>query len=370
MISTSPANADTDHAVLVVDDVTQNLLATEALLRGPGLRMLKASSGEQALELLLEHDVAVALIDVQMPSMDGFALAELMRGAERTRHVPIIFLTAASEDHQRVFRGYEAGAVDFLHKPLEPHVLLSKVGVFVELARQRRALDQRMSELQRSLKLNETMAAVLAHDLRTPLSAMLTGAEIVLRAGQEGPVLEAGRRIRSSGARMARMIDQLLDFSRLRSGTVGLRLQSVGLRALVEAAIAEVRQARPNARIELVAELDDDRIQADPDRIAQVLVNLLDNAAQHGRPGEPVELRLGSSPAGMVEITVSNPGELPQAIRDDLFAPFRGATREGAGGLGLGLYIVDQFTRAHGGSVRGHSSDDRTVFQLVLPRTR
>src|ERR1700754_1880365 len=106
---------------LVVDDKEENLIALEALLRRDGLEILKARSGDEALELLLVHDVALALLDVQMPEMDGFELAEFMRGSDRTRRVPIIFVTAGPHDQQRVFKGYESGAVDFLFKPIEPH---------------------------------------------------------------------------------------------------------------------------------------------------------------------------------------------------------------------------------------------------------
>ena len=122
---------------LLVDDLEENLLALEGLLRRDGLVLLKARSGPEALELLLTHEVALAFVDVQMPEMDGFELAELMRGTERTRRVPIIFLTAGTPDRQRRFRGYEAGAVDFLTKPIEPHVLCSKADVFFELWRER-----------------------------------------------------------------------------------------------------------------------------------------------------------------------------------------------------------------------------------------
>jgi len=111
---------------LLVDDLQENLLSLEGLLRHEGLVLLKARSGDEALELLLRHDVALALVDVQMPDLDGFELAELMRGNERTRRVPIIFVTAGSADGQRRFRGYEAGAVDFIHKPIEPDILRSK----------------------------------------------------------------------------------------------------------------------------------------------------------------------------------------------------------------------------------------------------
>src|SRR5450631_4830155 len=127
---------------LLVDDKTENLFALEAIIRREGLEVLLARSGSDALELLLVHDVALALLDVQMPGMDGFELAELMRGTERTKHVPIIFVTAGARDPQRVFKGYESGAVDFLFKPIDPHILNSKVNVFFALAHQRRKASQ------------------------------------------------------------------------------------------------------------------------------------------------------------------------------------------------------------------------------------
>ena len=124
---------------LLVDDLEENLVSLEALLKRDDHLLLKARSGDQALELLLKHDVALALVDVQMPGLNGFELAELMRGNERTRRIPIIFVTAGTADGRR-FRGYEAGAVDFIQKPIEPDVLRSKVEVFFELYRQRQRL--------------------------------------------------------------------------------------------------------------------------------------------------------------------------------------------------------------------------------------
>lgn len=132
---------------LLVDDLEENLLSLEALLRRDDLELLKARSGDEALEILLRGDVALALVDVQMPGLDGFELAELMRGNERTRHIPIIFVTAGSADGQRRFRGYEAGAVDFIQKPIEPDILRSKVDVFFQLYRQRQQLAVQRDEL-------------------------------------------------------------------------------------------------------------------------------------------------------------------------------------------------------------------------------
>src|SRR6201994_3963450 len=133
---------------LLVDDLQENLLSLEGLLRRDGLKLLKARSGDEALELLLHHDVALALVDVQMPGLNGFELAELMRGNERTRRIPIIFVTAGSADSQRRFRGYEAGAVDFIQKTIEPDVLSSKAAVIFELYQQQRQIAIQRDELK------------------------------------------------------------------------------------------------------------------------------------------------------------------------------------------------------------------------------
>src|ERR1051325_9543135 len=128
--------------LLSVDDVAENLIALEALLRRDEVQVMCVRSGAEALELLLVHDVAIAVVDVQMPDMDGFELAELMRGAARTKHVPIIFITAGARDPTRVFKGYESGAVDFLFKPIDPHILKHKIDVLLDLADQRRRVTQ------------------------------------------------------------------------------------------------------------------------------------------------------------------------------------------------------------------------------------
>src|SRR5690606_23101967 len=148
--------------------------------------------------------------DVQMPGMDGFELAELMRGAERTRHVPIIFITAGAHDQQRLFKGYETGAVDFLFKPIDPQILSSKVNVFIALARQRR-------ELARALQINELFVGILGHDLRNPLAAMSAGIELLSNHLHDNPQLtRVLARMRSSSERMRMMVTELLDLTYVR----------------------------------------------------------------------------------------------------------------------------------------------------------
>jgi signal transduction histidine kinase len=353
-------------SILIVDDIPQNLVAMEALLQRDSLRILKATSGAEALELLLLHDVALALLDVQMPEMDGFSLAELMRGAQRTRHVPIIFLTASPNDPTRSFQGYESGAVDFLHKPIDPHVIQSKVNVFIELYQNRMLLRARNEMLERALKLNETMIAVLTHDLRTPLSVVMLCADSLRAHVQDGPLAKTVTALESSTMRMSRMIGQLLDFSRIRSDVLRLELQDGDLGVIADTVVNELRHTHPGRVIELAAEGSLKGL-FDADRLGQVFSNLIGNALQHGAAGKPVEVTVDGRDADHLRIVVRNAGQIPDDLLPRIFEPFKGAHGRSEG-LGLGLYIVDQFAQAHGGEVGVGNDDGHAMFDVRILR--
>jgi two-component system, sensor histidine kinase and response regulator len=355
---------------LLVDDLEENLLALAALLRRPDLEILTARSGREALELLLVHDVALAFLDVQMPEMDGFELAELMRGSERTRQVPIIFVTAGARDQRRVFKGYESGAVDFLFKPIEPHILQNKADVFFQLHRQKQQLAHELLEKTETLRLNEMLTAVLSHDLRSPLNAVLTSAVLIQRRSTEQPVKDTAERILSSGKRMSRMIEDMLDMARARlAGGIPLKREAAELGALVDRVVGEIQAAYPERRIE-VLESGDLNGNWDGERLAQVVSNLLGNALQHGE-GDAVTVKVDGTQMEAVVVMVSNSGTIPSELLPRLFDPFRGAQRQTgrAEGLGLGLYIVQQIVLAHGGTVQVQSGENnRTTFTVSIPR--
>ncbi|GAB1410311.1 diguanylate cyclase [Desulfovibrionales bacterium] len=147
--------------ILIVDDRPENLLTLEHLLDMDGLTVVRACSGQEALSKLFDYDFALILMDVQMPDMDGFETAELMRGHARTRHIPIIFVTANHTERQHIFRGYDAGAVDYMFKPLDPQMLLSKVHVFLEIYRQRVALQEKTRELDQKILQLQALQAEL-----------------------------------------------------------------------------------------------------------------------------------------------------------------------------------------------------------------
>ncbi len=355
---------------LVVDDLEENRYALQALLARPDVTVLTAGSARDALELLLRHDVALALLDVQMPDIDGFELAELMRGNERTRHIPLILVTAGTHDFYRTFKGYEAGAVDFLHKPLEPHILRNKAEVFFQLHRQKIELSRQLEERTAALQLQETFNAVLGHDLRNPLNAMMMSAQIIQRTSTEPAIQESARRILSSGRRMAGMIEDLLDLSRLRSrGGVPLQRAPTELGEVALRVVQEHRAASPGRMIELAARGGLDG-RWDGARLAQVLSNLLGNALKHG-DGGCVQVELDGTRDGEVEVRISNEGSIPAEMLPHLFDLHSLIARKRArgDGLGLGLYIVRQLVEAHGGTVTvGNAPDGQVLAQLVLPR--
>jgi two-component system, sensor histidine kinase and response regulator len=347
---------------LLVDDLPDNLVALAALLARDDLELLQARSGNEALELLLAHDVALALLDVHMPGMDGFTLAEMMRASPRTRHIPIIFVTANPQEQHRVFRGYDAGAVDFLIKPLEPGILRHKTETFFQLYKQKQ-------ELAETLRLNEMFVAAIGHDLRSPLNSIVLSSELILRSTTDPNVRKLVEGLRSSGRRMARMIDELFDLARVRLGEgFALTRQRVDARRIAESVVTEHRAINPERTVLLEG---DSRAEGEWDgtRLEQLVSNLVGNALTHGDPGEPVTVKLHVDGANL-EITVHNAGAIPAETLPHIFAPFvsRRANRKRTEGLGLGLYIVDQIVQGHGGTVDVRSTaEEGTTFRVRLP---
>ena len=384
--------------VLIVDDLAENLQALDALLRDEQRQVIHARSGDEALALLLEHEFALAILDVQMPGMNGFELAELMRGTERTRNIPIVFVSAAGRELNYAFKGYESGAVDFMYKPLDADAVRSKVNVFVALYQQRNetrrqvaALEQSRREqevllaelsatqleLERSLRMRDDFMSLVAHELRTPLNTLFLETQMRTLQLKRGNLAAFGpeqmpkmiardeRQIQA----MIRLIDDMLDVSRIRSGTLSIRPADVELMSLLERVVSDLalQVAGAGSKLTLVPH-DPVHGKWDEFRIEQVIVNLLTNALRYGC-GLPVEITVHLD-GDEVCINVSDQGKgISETELHRIFEPFeRGAGNGDVKGLGLGLYISRQLAESHGGRLSVVPGEVcGSVFTLTLP---
>lgn len=405
-----PASRDaTDHLgadILIVDDNPANLLAMEAGLAELGQRIVRAQSGEQALRYLLERDFAVILLDVQMPSLGGFETARIIRERRRSRHTPIIFITAYSKDDYDVLDAYKLGAVDFLFKPVVPEMLRAKVGVFVdldkrtrELARQidlvreherrehrqtlteerrrwdEQALQKRLDGLREEAKRKDEFLAMLGHELRTPLTSIVVGLEL-LREPLSSPALDGSglatrERIERQARHVTRLVDDLLDLSRISSGKIELQKKTTTMQNIIADALSISKPMIEERRHTLTVEAPPDPVDVfvDEVRITQVLTNLLHNAAKYTDPGGAIRLICRSSDA-TVYLTVEDNGRgIEPAVLPHVFDLFVQQTPNSGRGLGLGLTIVQRIIELHGGSVSVASDGPQrgSTFSVSFP---
>lgn len=387
--------------LLIVDDLPENLLALEALIKADDREVFQAQSADQALSLLLEHEFALAILDVQMPGMNGFELAELMRGTEKTKHIPIVFVSAAAREMNYAFKGYESGAVDFLHKPLDTHAVKSKVTVFIDLFRQRKALDRQLQALERSrqeqelllaqlqvargelehaVRMRDDFMSIVSHEVRTPLNGLIletqlrkmhlarNNADAFSMDKMHAMVERDERQINS----LIRLIEDMLDVSRIRTGKLSIRPSPFDLtqlvRGLVENFTAQAGAA--HCALSLVA---DTAVSGtwDEFRIEQVIANLLTNALRYGAR-QPVEVRVYQE-HGLACVEVRDHGiGISVQNQQRIFQQFeRVSSSQSSAGLGLGLYISEQIVLAHGGSIGVHSEEgEGATFTVRLPMLR
>jgi signal transduction histidine kinase len=371
--------------ILLVDDIPANLLALKAILEPLEQELVLAYSGDEALLALLQGDFACILMDVQMPGLTGLETATLIRERERTRHIPLIFITALSREAAYITRGYEKGAVDFLLKPVDPDILRSKVQVFVNLyARgeqlKRQALEiaehrRAQEEFLRAAELEQQLVGIVGHDIRTPLSVILATAQGQLASDQLEPAQRrAFERVERGGERIRQIADLLLNFTRARlGGGIPVSRRPGDLNEMCRRVADEFQAAHP--RRLLLCDFSRNALQGewDLERLAQVFANLLDNAFKYSPENTPVRLSSLEKDAESVLIEVHNLGApIPGHLLPLLFEPFsRGeATDETARtSLGLGLYIAHEIVQSHGGSISVHSTPEAgTTFRVCLSR--
>ncbi len=397
--------------ILLVDDNPANLLSLETVLQAPDRNLVRAFSGGEALKFLLNKDAAVILLDVRMPNLDGIETAALIRGRERTRDVPIIFLTAYdSAGGAYVTQGYALGAVDYITKPVDPEALKSKVAVFVELYRKTEQIKQLYDDLQRHAaaleqeiadrkraekeraesllraqaaqekaeeanRLKDEFLATVSHELRAPLTAMLGWVALIrgerLDKECEERALETVER---NTRAQKKLVDDLLAVSSIVTGNFTLDIEPTDLASVIESAVESVRPEAEAKGLRLQKDLDPAvrMFLLDPNRFQQVIWNLVQNAVKFTPAGGAVEIRLRYL-NGQAEIEVIDTGAgiapdfLPFVF--DRFRQANGSITRMHGGLGLGLTIVRSLVEMHGGTVGVESAGvgKGSIFKITLP---
>jgi signal transduction histidine kinase len=379
--------------ILLVDDEPRNLNALARILSDRGYRLLRAEDADRALRLLLDHDVAVIVLDIQMPRVNGIEFAQIIKRTERFCQIPILFLTGYMLDDQDILTGYGVGGVDYLIKPFNPQILRQKVAVFAELFRKTRALaelnevlEARVKErtawlerseaaLQVAARAKDEFLAVLAHELRNPLAPLRTGVDLLMQ--QEAPVLPVvGRTLAAMNRQLehlVRLIDDLLDVSRISRGVLELKKARVDLGATIHAAIDIFRSVFEQRKITLVVSIPHQISAAvDATRISQILRNLLHNASKFTPAGGTLRVELDFS-AGNAVIRVSDngigipPDQLERVF--EMFVHIENQAYASDYGSGIGLALAKRLAQMHGGDLSAWSAGEGqgTTFTLTLP---
>lgn len=353
--------------VLLVDDQPGKLLTYRATLEGVPANLITAGSGREALDLLLKTEVAVIIVDVCMPELDGFELVSLIRDHPRFRETAIIFVSGVHLTDFDRLKGYECGAVDYLPVPIVPEILRAKVNVFVDLHRKTRALErlnleleqrvaQRTAALEEAGRYKDEFLAVLAHELRNPLAAIRAAAHVVGFPSVTPAVsAQSAKVIERQVEHLVRLVDDLVDVSRITRGIVDLRRAPVAIADVVARAVETSRPLIEMRGHVLSVEVAPDPLHVDGDltRLTQALTNVLFNAAKFTEPGGRLTVTAErDGPDAVIRVIDTGVGIHPDVLPTvfDLFVQGERKFDRTSTGLGIGLAVVRRLVELHGGT--------------------
>ena len=375
--------------ILIVDDREENLLTLEGILDNPELNVIKALSGNEALGLLLEHDISMILLDVQMPEMDGFETAEIIRSNERTKHIPIIFVTAISKQREHVFKGYQTGAVDYLYKPLDLEILRSKILAYIKFFKQKFEVEQTKEKLEKTIQeLNKakqiaeeaTLAksfflANMSHEIRTPMNGILGFTSLLEEQNlPQDKINRYVKIINRSGNRLLNIINNLIDISKIEARQMEVSLETYDLNEQLHYLFEFFKPETDKKNLMLSVSPDVKNkpllINSDKEKVYAILTNLVKNSIKYTHKGE---IKFGyvlkeDGRDRVIEFFVKDTGiGIEQENLDKVLEPFF-TTKPVGKGTGLGLSLCFGIIEAHGGRLEISSQRNKgTEVRVLLP---
>jgi two-component system, sensor histidine kinase len=370
--------------ILVVDDKEKNLHAVKTILKILNTEIITAKSGNEALKILRKKQFAVILLDVQMPKMNGFEVAELIRSREATQNIPIIFITAISKEDQHVFKGYEVGAVDYLFKPINPDILINKVRIFLQLFRHKNHLEELVQDRTSQLiKRNEELISAkksadnanlaksqflanMSHELRTPMNGVLGFINLCLMKDipdEQRKYLELAK---ISADKLLNVMGDILDFSKIEADKLELEIISFNFRKILDDILVPLEPMAREKDLSFSWHVDNevpDNLTGDSTRLSQVITNLVENAIKFTKQGSVevfVKIKEIEAFSVLLYLTVKDSGiGIANDKQDLVFQAFSQAdishTRK-YGGTGLGLAIASNLVKMMGGDIWLESS--------------
>jgi len=364
------------HRILLVDDRPANLYALECILMEEDREILKANSGQEALKIALQEDLSLIMLDVQMPEMDGFEVARILKSTNRTKKTPILFVTAISKEKKYMIQGLEEGAIDYLFKPLDMDITKAKVNTLLQFNAQQKELQMMNLELAQLNEQKNYFMGVASHDLRNPLCNIITLASFLEEETKdhlENQHLEYLRIIISSSEQVLDMLNNLLDVTKIETGKTALQLKEANICELIQGIVAEYHITASKKKITLEFSYNDKlpKVNIDTDQMNHVIGNLISNAIKYSNENTNIEI-IAEVKDHSIQVSVIDQGQgIPEDEIKLLFGKFSKTSVKSTAGersVGLGLNITKKVIESHGGQIWVKSKvGEGSTFSFTLP---
>lgn len=376
--------------ILIVDDREENIIALEALIRRDDVNLITTTSPNEALRICWDNEISIALVDVQMPEMDGFELVQILKSNPRTRGMLIIFVTAISKETSYAVKGLESGAVDYLYKPLDPYITTAKVDAFIRIIRGQQELKQKNKELEEfqkelvkakdeaeaARKVKESFLANMSHEIRTPINGIIGLAHLLKNSELTDDQTKFVTLLEVSSQSLLGVINDILDISKIEAGKFKIVRSETNIRHLVQSVFDLMKYRADEKNVALMLDIGDsvpDYIMADSLRVNQILMNLVGNAIKFTDKGAvTIKVKALGEKDGFVklECSVIDTGiGISKEGLAKVFNSFEQAedlTAQKYGGTGLGLSIVKRLVDLKGGDLSVSSvSGEGSTFTFI-----